>query len=226
MNVVQEKHEVRGVLDGLGLKPEWLVDAIRAALIRRESCTEFHPSTYPGFVLWGDTNEQLRQHLVPRGWRTRNEQNVPLVVNPLTSVALTMSSAVGVALGATPEPRTKNPKGAVLGRAINTNNHQRRLFSDADSVLIMPTPGSADLTTWVLLVEIIPGIEIAPSVPSDVVRAEISLPRLRDDRGHIVGWGPRVFLGPVGLDTEGWGSELIDSGTDDEDYLDVPVAMR
>lgn len=202
----------------LGLKVSELRDAIRAGELERHSCTALDPKSAPGWEAWRWTVRRLREILIPRGFTWLDRDNLPLVVNPKTGVAIAVATGDTATGKADPKlwPTTKYPRGPTAHRYIAVNRLLRLPFDWDNEVAPMPAPIDDELVTWLLLIH----------STEKAVRAELSLPSKVDENGYIVEWEERLILNPVSLDEES--DPMTDSRHDDEgdEALDVPVAPR
>jgi hypothetical protein len=196
--------DVRRRLATLGLSPELLREAILDGEAARESCTPHDPSSLPGILAWGRTVRGLRDRLVPVGWTSRDVQNYPTVVSPDGMLAVAV--ATGDEGTGRPEftASTKYAKGSATALAVTVN--QLDLFPSPAAFWTTPAT-----VTWILLVR----------RDSDVVRAELSRPKLITEDGVIVDWSERVILGEIPVEPE----PLADSCALNEDIV-VEVARK
>ena len=214
MTVISKAARVTDRLHELDLTRKVLEEAILAGLLEWASCTELDPISARGYEFWRLANRRIREQLVTEGWRPHDEQGLPLVVNPLSGIALTVASGHGGVGDVDGQPRTRNPKGTTAREYIRDNRIQLRLFHDKEAIRVVPTPKNAGRVTWILLAEVDSEGE---------ARCELSLPAGRDGRGHINEWHERIILEPVTLDQSPWREDDdIDGGGE----LDVPVARR
>lgn len=123
MTVVRaDRIEVQDRLSELGLTVEELHNVLNRAEAERRTCTGFDPPGLPGSVFWGRVVRYLRETYVPKGWKARNVDQLPLLINSDRTLAITASSgdwATGISALYT--PRTRYPKGAATGRRVEAN---------------------------------------------------------------------------------------------------------
>ncbi|MGO9319187.1 MAG: hypothetical protein ACLQBY_00010 [Solirubrobacteraceae bacterium] len=194
----------------MGLEEKTLIEAIERGLAARQTCTSFHPPSFPGTFQWADTHRALRELLVREKWTPDDSHNYSRVVSPDKAVAVTVATGdeyTGIA-GAM-EPRTKHPKGSQTDLAIEINVQQLTFLPIAEPGA--STEPRARQATWILL--------IATTVHE--VRAELSCPSGQDEMGHVVAWSERIPLPSIEIDTI-----PINRGDDDDDEppaIDVHV---
>ncbi len=216
MTVVQAaRSEVHDRLADLGLTVGELHDVLNRAEAERRTCTGFDPPGLPGSVFWGRVIRFLRETYVPKGWKARNIDQLPLLISPDRSLAVTASSGDWAAgLSSLYTPRTRYPKGAATGRRVEANGQftipglPADLTEDADE--------DDSLATWILLYYHEKGNE------QTKLRCELSLPSEIGARGRIDRWSDRIILPSLEFpeDVIGLG------GADDDEGLgaiDVPV---
>jgi hypothetical protein len=192
----------------LGLTTEEVSKAVERGIVERMNCTLFDPPSYPGVVQWARTVRDLRETLVPNGWRADNTRNFSTVVSPNELVAIAVSTGdERTGREGDPEPRTKYPKGTVFLAAVN-RNVQLSLFGemiiDADGAVLSKT------RTWTLLMR--------TDAVTKEVRVELSLPAQIGDDGRVIAWSERIIFTPFSF-----GDTL--PGDDDPpiEGIDVPV---
>jgi hypothetical protein len=192
----------------LGVTTEEVRKAVERGIVERMNCTMFDPPSYPGVVQWARTVRDLRETLVPKGWRADNTRNFSTVVSPNELVAIAVSTGdERTGREGEPEPRTKYPKGTVFLAAVN-RNVQLSLFGemiiDADGNVLSKT------RTWTLLMR--------TDAFTKEVRVELSLPAQIGDDGRVIAWSERIIFTPLSFDN-------TLPGDDDPpiEGIDVPV---
>jgi hypothetical protein len=209
--------EVHDRLTELELTVEELHDVLNRAEAERRTCTGFDPPGLPGSVFWGRVVRFLRETYVPKGWKARNVDQLPLLINPDRSLAVTASSgdwATGLSSPYT--PKTRYPKGAATGRRVEANGQVTipglppELTEDADE--------DDTLVTWVLLYFHEKGDEHTR------LRCELSLPREIGARGRIDGWSERIILPSLEFPEDVIG--LDDTEDEGPGAIDVPIERR
>jgi len=189
----------------LGLGEETLRQAVTDGELARASCTRNDPRVYPGQTAWARTTRGLREALVPRGWEPSEEANLPTIVSPDKTMAITVSSGDDGTGCLTRSPQTRNPKGTATLRAIFENHRQLRFgFIEDDE-------GKLPRLTWVLLVARVKG----------EVRCELSLPAAVGDGGRVTAWSERIILDPVAL-----GVEAPVSAPENEPTVEIQVVRK
>jgi hypothetical protein len=219
MTVVRaDRIEVHDRLAKMALTVEELHEVLTRAEAERRTCTGFDPPGLPGSVFWGRVVRFLRETYVPKGWKARNVDQLPLLINLDRSLAITASSgdwATGVSSLYT--PKSRYPKGAATGRRVEANGQATipglpaELTEDADE--------DDSLATWVLLYFHEKGEE------QTKLLCELSLPLEVGAQGKINKWSERLILPPLEFpeDVIGLGGTEDDEGPD---AIDVPIERR
>jgi hypothetical protein len=205
----------------LGIDIAVLDDALRAWSVAEASATPFEPITAAGSKGWFAAVGVVREGHVQRGWRAQNIRNFPIVVRPDRKLALAVTSGdaiTGVLLG-TLQPKTKNPKGAIVEHAVNVNAAQIDLFEPADLEneklrLARPTKAKKTPLTWFLLVHCTEG----------AIQAEVSLPEAFE-KNRIVRWRERIRL-PLLQRVEPPSVRRQDDDDEDSGDVVVPVSRK
>lgn len=218
MTVVRaDRFEVWDRLSELGLSLDDLHDVLDRAEAERRTCTGFDPPGLPGSVFWGRVVRYMRETYVPKGWKARNVDQLPLLINPDRSLAVTASSgdwATGIS--ALYSPRSRYPKGAATGRRVEANGQSTIPGLPPD----LTEDGDEDdlLITWVLLYFHEKGDE------QTKLRCEFSLPLEIGAGGKIDAWSERIILPPLEFPEDVIGLD----GLDDEGpgAIDVPIERR
>lgn len=184
MAVYAEKPAVESQLESMGLSLTGLTRVLAAGIGGFTSTTSFHGSAAPGTYLYHEATAALRRLLVPQGWEHDEDDQQPRtfsVERGLTIVVQTGDEYTGIE-NPLQEPKPRHPKGMATARKVTANSEHPALF---------PVPHAApaeddrsDMLTWVLLV----------AVGSEVVRAELSLPRLMGEDNKPCGWVHRICL--------------------------------
>lgn len=211
--VISDPVEIQSSLGAMGLDEELLRDAVRAGMVERAQCSPLDPVSLPGTVLWGRTIRTIRERLIAKSdeWRPVNDRNLPLAVNAVTKLAITVSSGnqnVGNGDRETP-PTNRNPKGAVCYDVVETG--QRLLFPHSPKFVKTPKPH--ERITRILLVYM---------VDDETARCELSLPDTIVN-GWITAWRERIMLAPVILDE---GPESLREDVETPQEIEVPVTRK
>jgi hypothetical protein len=218
MTVVRaDRIEVHDRVAELGLTVEEFHDVLNRAEAERRTCTGFDPPGLPGSVFWGRVVRFLREAYVPKGWKARNVDQLPLLISPDRGLAVTASSGDwATGLSSLYTPKTRHPKGAATGRRVEANQFTipglpADLTEDADE--------DDSLVTWVLLYFHERGDE------QTTLRCELSLPLEIGARGKIDRWSERIILPPLDFpeDVIGLGGVQDDEGPG---AIDVPIERR
>lgn len=209
----QGRIAVMNALAELGLRPEYLSDALLAGELARDSCTANDPRSAGGFFAWSRSVRSLREILAHLGW-FRDDDAISTVVSPDGSIAIdvvTGNDDTGQThAGAT--PNTKYPKGPATERAVNSNQHSLLDLLEWEEGAVEQTAG-ATRQTWMLL---------RKRVGDDLLLAELSLPESMTEQGYVERWSVRIILdidiGPALAVQEG--------NSSGEPPIDVPVRRR
>lgn len=192
----------------LGLTSEMIRTAVEAGEFERINCSDLDPVSIPGIEMWRWIVVKLREQLIPRGWRPLNRRNLPLVVNPETRVAISVS---GGDLGTGCQdhtPSTRHPKGPVLWNLVKENK-QGHLFEDVSARTVLAAPKEDELLTYLLL---------TCPIADGTVRCELSLPWSIDTCGYIRSWKERIIIDEIAL-----GPGLSDSAPAE---IEIPVLRK
>ena len=211
MTTITELAAVEERIRSLRLTSGILRDAILAGEFERASCTSLDPPSAHGYEAWRWTVRRLREQLLPLGWRSLDEHNLPLVVDPRTGVAVAVASGDHRTGDAEKTPTTKYRKGTVTQNYIRLNRKQLLLFGDKDPRFV-PTPPEGERMTWILLV----------NSSDNLARCELSFPAAIDEDGFIDEWRERLILESVHFD-EGPTRKRTPREVEE---LDVPVSRR
>ena len=190
---------------------------------RESDCTPFDPKPTPGYEAWRWTVRSLREALATRGWRATDRNNLPLVVDPSSNLAVIVTSGdtgTGLTDG---EPKTRYPKGPQTRRCIRVNRKQLLLW-DSDGQDLVPTPNEDEMTTWMLVVCAAPILDPqSRQVVGTQARCELSLPAAIDEEGYVDEWAERIILPTVRIESEG--TDPI-TAAEAFDEVEVDVAWR
>jgi hypothetical protein len=204
---------VNRALADLGLRPEYVRDAVLAGESARDSCTANDPRNAPGFFAWARCVRALREILAPLGWIRDDEDALETAINPDGSIAIdvvTGNDETGIP-EPTAMPNTKYPKGPATGRAINSNRDT--LFEALEwEEGAIERSNAAKRQTWILL---------RKRVSDDLLRAELSLPESMTEQGFVERWSIRIIL-----DIDIGPALARQSSGPSEPIIDVPVRRR
>ena len=217
--VITEPHEVEARLRELHptLRADLLLEALRAGMVEKANCTDHHPATYPGSVMYGESTRMLRDLLTPLGWIKCSTKNFETSVSPDRKMAIVIVSGdewTGTK-SETHRPTTRHEKGLVTKRAVERNRQGVLPFLPSDEAanaeVFGDDPDEEEVyqTTWFLL----------HCIVGDDLRAELSQPTEIDETGKIRQWSVRLVLDTIPLDSDAM------SATDDEPIEPV-VEMR
>jgi hypothetical protein len=203
------------MLASLGIRLEWLDDAIRSGVEAATSTTADEPPVAAGFKNWMARVGTLRQRLrMEAGWVRFDQLNIPLVHNPDKTIALGVmlgNEIAGFSYGG--QAASKHAKGPAYAK-ITAANHTIPLLTRAETA----GPGQledeelAGLNVWFLLTNSVP-------LNGDLhVYREVSLPAPTTEGSKITTWLARILLPPMNL-----GPVLLPGGVPDD--LDGPDVL-
>ena len=180
--VVTKDQDVAGRLNQLGLTLEVLAEAVRLGEARRADCTPNHPKNLPGFIGWGEIVRELRDRLLPHGWKRCSAGGLETVVSPDCKIAIAVRNGDDATGLAHRNPKPTHPFGTTLKDAAICNQITISCLDPKDELEELP----AGCLTWVLLVH----------SSEHEVRSELSLPILGEDRSPPE-WESRIILPPI-----------------------------
>lgn len=196
----------------MGLRTDWLRDAVQRGLAAGAQCTANDPLILRSLLDWGKTVGYLRDHLLVEGWRRSRRFQYETVVSPDGRLAIAVAAGdFGTGMGHLPV-RTRSPKGPATDVAILVNTgastvEMSELFESFPAADPLPTN-----KTWILLF-------FADDLKNEI-RLELSLPTgLADDR-QVAVWGERIILQAITWGGTGSSQVVPD---DDLDQGDDPV---
>jgi hypothetical protein len=193
--------EIEQRLAYYGLTREPFDVAAAESLAAYRSCTPNHPPTFPATYAWAEGNRSLRDGLTADDWARKNEDNLPLVMNALGTMAITVTSGdadTGMKDGF---PCTRNPRGPRTADFVIANQRRFDFMEETASIVAsMKVPGR---DTWLFLVyrDLVRG----------ELRYELSRPNHMGEDRHVDGWIERIIFPPILFDT----NDLPRIGTDD-----------
>jgi hypothetical protein len=177
LSLVRTDSSARARLEQLGFTPPSIVrDALQHGAGTAKSVTPWHPAAYGGYRMWAETIFALSWLGNDAGWEKEPVNGVELVTNHLTSVAVivTAGNAATGFENYRPECRYDRPE---MVQAI-VNGTLDRLWD--------PERRRSDWQVWFLLHKL--------AAPSDVVRAELSLPASIGPDGQVTRWVERLII--------------------------------
>lgn len=194
----------------LGLSVNLLHTALHRGHFAAANCTRHHPTTAAALYMWAETSKELRDVLIPEGWTTSDDLNIPRTVAPHGEHCVVVVSGNESTGNPHRTPGTRSPRGAAGVRDVQDN--QQLWLSEEWARLTGPRP-HPPMATWYLL-----------HYTSDVaIRSELSLPVLTTEGGQVEGWHKRIILPEIRLDQL---VELDDRAEDGDDGLDIAVSPR
>jgi hypothetical protein len=211
----QQPDERASRLFELGLEERTLEEAVIRGLSERQTCTPFHPPSYPGTTQWAETHAAIRQLLAPAGWTPCDRRNYSRVISPNERIALTVATGdLHTAEVGLYEPATRYPKGPATRDAVETNQ-QLSLLPEMPSEDPDADEDATATQTWILLL----------ATDEHDLSYELSLPAEQDSEGRVVSWAERIIFPAITI-SEIPGHDR--DGEDDEDEgdsgdIDVPI---
>lgn len=210
-NLIEEPGAVISRLAELGIpNAELLREAIAEGEVSKAAFHKNVPAMAIGCAGWGVTVGATRNRLAPHGWIASSEGRLETTFNPLTMVAIAVTTG-DEATGQTGQtPRTKHQKGIATERAIDKNNKQLSLLSRLDPnhpdfvQAGKPDIGRADDTDVDdAVVEVAENVmlwELLKFRDKNEIRCELSLPSGYGVDGVVHSWAERIILKPIDLD--------------------------
>jgi hypothetical protein len=168
----------------LGLNIEVLLEAISNGAQHASSCTANDPLMLPSTLFWGKAVRDLRDTLVPLGWRVDNTRNFPTIVHPSGQWAVGVCSGDENTGRPGISPHSRNPKGTVT-KDITDQNQMSFTEIAPDFMPPMASPPSPK-STWLLLFH--------SDRTTHEIRSELSLPVEMNAAGRVVEWNQRLIL--------------------------------
>ncbi len=215
----EQPHERAAKLHALGLDEATVQEMVIRGFVKRQTCTAFHPPSYPGYSQWGETVAASRELLVSRDWSFSDANNLSRVISPDEKVAVIVSTgddntARNEYRYGEIQPRTKHPKGTETRLAVEANEPTLFDMLSEEKVERAITPRPDHQATWMLLI----------ATTKREVRYELSLPKTQDGEGYVCEWSERIIFPPIEIDSL---AARYDNRDDDDDEgtadIDVPV---
>ncbi|HEX8075217.1 MAG TPA: hypothetical protein VF545_09575 [Thermoleophilaceae bacterium] len=175
-----------GRLSELGVAEDVLREAVQVGQHHASDCTAHDPRGLSGILVWGKTVRELRDRLVPLGWRSSDDRNYATVVNPVQTFAIAVAGGDVNTGRRGAEPSTRTDKGPATQDAVKLN--RQLSFSDIDQSFPKFQPEGPGLQTWMLLHH--------ADEDAQEIRVELSLPAGMTG-GLVTDWQERIVLSPV-----------------------------
>jgi len=166
----------------LGLTEKIISDAVQSGHAAWANCTENHPALLRGIVSWGTPMFSLREDLIPLGWERVEDHNLPLVLNPDGSLAITIATGDENTGIEEKNPSTKSTKGPHTISSIV--NNQLVLFGEIGKPV--ESGQVKNRVTWILLFH--------RDTKKSEVRFELSLPSKINGEGYVDEWSERIIF--------------------------------
>lgn len=200
----------------LGLEERKIEEAVIRGLSARQTCTPFHPPSYPGTTQWAETHAAIRQLLASAGWTPCDRRNYSRVVSPSGQVALTVATGdLHTAEVGLYEPVTRYPKGPATRDAVEVNQ-QLSLLPKESAEHPEADAGAIATQTWILLL----------STDEHDLCYELSLPAEQDSEGRVVSWAERIIFPTIEISAipgRDQNDEDDDEDQGDSGDIDVPI---
>jgi hypothetical protein len=133
---------------------------------------------------WGRATRQLRDLLLPCGWRKDDPGNFSMTINDKRRMYVVVATGDGFTGRQGDDPRTKTP---VFGRRREVGaNRQLDLFPELIPETIRMRPETAGYTAWYLLIDL----------SAEKIFVELSRP-LEMMSGKIAIWAERIIFPPI-----------------------------
>lgn len=208
----QQPDERASRLFELGLEERTIEEAVIRGLSERQTCTPFHPPSYPGTTQWAETHAAIRQLLTPAGWTPCDRRNYSRIISPNERIALTVATGdLHTAEIGLYEPATRYPKGPATRDAVEANQ-QLSLLPEDRSEDPNADGDTIATQTWILLL----------ATDERDLSYELSLPAEQDDDGRVVSWAERIIFPAIEI-AEIPGRDQSDEDDDDQGDIDVPI---
>ena len=172
-----QKHAERAFsFSDFDLSAEELQRILEVGHSRYTSSTPIDPPSCPGTMAYYGVVGELREVLLPKGWKMCDIDNQAKVYNSKRKIRIIISSGNKDTGIQSREPKSNHPKGPKTIGLVQANEEQLLLF---------PLTEEADgYSTWVFLFYI----------SRNEARCEMSLPSKLDGDGRIAGWKKRLIL--------------------------------
>lgn len=215
-------------LHRLGLRFEWINEALGASNTERRLCVRKHSSkSAPGYYAYNGLLTSLSQQSCASGqWERADPMSMPLLINTERSIALAVTSGDSITgqyvYGR--EPKSRNTKGKLTKELILINrSHDYEEQLDLFGELPQKKPSQIileelqDFYFWHLLVYF--------DKEMKEIRSEVSQPRGPNSEGRIRinEWYPRIILTPYKLDSDDFN---VDEDPNDGFGDDDPIVTR
>lgn len=174
------------------LTPEIFKKAILKGLGARNETTKASAPTAAGGKQWFETLDELRNQLLVRQWKIRNQRNCPFIISHDMRISIVVMTGNGeTGKKGLEDPSTSADKGSVAEDYV-TGNRQLQLFNQA---IKFAKDENQSTQVWALL--------YFYDKNSKEVRYELSLPT-DFSKKKITGWGERIILGTIPNDPAGF----------------------
>lgn len=178
-------------LSSLGVNEEHLLNAVERGQADRNTALPTHPANTPGTLAFFGTVSELRNQLIPYGWKIHNHRNLSMTSHPTGKVSIVVSGGTKET-GTSSIPTTRNPKGE-LAVQYTAQNTQMSLFDVLEETTESEPNKPLETQTWVLLYYF-------DRLASEV-RSELSLPLAVDNSGKVGSWSQRFILPALPVST-------------------------
>ena len=187
--VIFEPVRVTLRLGELGLTDGLLRESLNKGLAAHRKCHEYHPTSYPGIVMWGESVRWLRDGLVRTGdWRCDDTFNLPTVMKIDGSMAIAVVRGDSNTGNPDLTPSTQYARGVSTQVRVEVNRVLP--FDHLPPQMFEDTPERSRISTYLLL----------HHVKGDQLRCELSRPVEINKKGYVEEFSERVILGSITLD--------------------------
>ena len=199
-----------GRLDELDVPEDVLRDAVQIGQHLASDCTAHDPRGLAGIIAWGKTVRELRDRLVPLGWRSSDDRNYATVVNPAETFAIAVAGGDANTGRRDADPTTRTDKGPATEDAVKVN--RQLSFADIDESFPKFQGEGPGLQTWMLLHH--------ADDDAGEIRVELSLPAGMTG-GLVTEWQERIVLSPVPFS-----SSSVEISEPDVEEIDIKIDRR
>jgi hypothetical protein len=200
--IVREPIGITNRLADLGWKLDDLLEVVSAMVRARNSCTENHPASAPGWMSWAEGIRRLREVGLSNGLAREDVDNIPWTVDKKRGIRFAVANTDDGTGRENRIPQNRSKKGAATDRAVVRN--QSSIFDYIPEEPMVPIskvishPGIT--VSWYLCVY----------ADGDDVQAELSCPIITE-AGFFADFAERIFL--IGGDPK----DVIVKRKDDDD---------
>jgi hypothetical protein len=209
--IVKNPIRVTNRIADLGWNLDDLLEVVSAMVGARNSCTDNHPASAPGWFAWAEGIRRMREFGLPKGLIRADTDGIPWTLDKARGIRFAVANTDDATCIENRIPQNRSKKGPGTDRAIERN--QTSLFEHFPERSVIPIsrvrshPGI--IVSWYLCVYCV----------GDVVHAELSCP-VETDAGFFADFAERIFL-LGGEAADGFGKRKDDDGGDSEFEINV-----